>query len=75
MVEAPPLPNPGCATEKAYEVLPPPKFWAGYATACDHSGLLFRIDIAGPKPVPKTSFPVPQFKKACYETLFQPSCH
>ena len=31
-VGAPPLPNLGCATEKAYKVLPPPKFWAGYAT-------------------------------------------
>ena len=29
----PPLPNPGCATEQAYKVLPPPKFLAGYATA------------------------------------------
>ena len=31
-VEAPPLPNPGCATGKPYEVLPFPKFWTGYAT-------------------------------------------
>ena len=28
-----PLPNPRCATEQAYEVLPPPKFLAGYSTA------------------------------------------
>ena len=31
-VGASPLLNPGCATGKAYEVLPPSKFWAGYAT-------------------------------------------
>ena len=28
----PPLPNSGCATGQAYEVLSPPKFGAGYAT-------------------------------------------
>ena len=30
-----PLANPGYATGKAYEVLPSPKFWAGYATGYD----------------------------------------
>ena len=33
LVGAPPLPNPGCATGKAYEILSlPAKFWADYAT-------------------------------------------
>ena len=31
-VGAPSLPNHGCATGKVCEVLPPPKFRAGYAT-------------------------------------------
>ena len=53
----------------SYEICPP------FSNSCDHSGLLFRIDIAGPKHVRKTSFPVPHCKKACYETMFQPLCH